>query len=111
MGYPLFHIINMLLFLDVSATDSSTKCPSISPSAPPPAYSEIDTSSWRPTGDQEQLTVKTEPLDEPGPPGYESVMKQQQQSTSQQQTTSEHQQSTATQPQPVRKKSLTNHNV
>ena len=69
------------------------------PSAPPPAYSEIDlAASWKPQS-------SSQPQDEPGPPGYDVVMSQQQQQ--QQPSSSQGQLQGAVQ----RKKSLTNHNV
>ena len=57
--------------------------PSGSPSAPPPAYSEIE--GWR-------CGEPSEPREEPGPPGYDVVMSQVSQPV-------------------LRKKSLTNHAV
>jgi len=70
------------------------------PSAPPPAYSEIDlAASWKPQS-------PSQPQDEPGPPGYDVVMSQQQQQQQQQQqpSSSQGQLQGAV-------KSLTNHNV
>jgi len=82
-----------------NGSQDSSKCPSTSPSAPPPAYSDIDTSSWKPS--PEASSAGAEPKDEPGPPGYEDVVGQQLQQVQQPQ-----------QVQPVqRKKSLTNHHV
>ena len=82
----------------ISDGRDSSYCPdktsSAPPSAPPPAYSEIDTTSWNSSN-----KPQVEPQDEPGPPGYEAVMRQQSLEGSSQQG-------------PVqRKKSLTNHNV
>merc|ERR1719232_676737 len=78
---------------------SITHEPKVTPSAPPPAYSEIDTSSWKPppvTSANQRPSIE----DEPGPPGYDVVMRQQS-------DVSEEQSSV-----PVkRKKSLTSHNV
>jgi len=78
-----------------NGSQDNTKCPSTnSPSAPPPAYSDIDTSSWKPS--PEASASGAEPKDEPGPPGYEDVVGNQPQKVQQ----------------PVqRKKSLTNHHV
>lgn len=93
---------NLLMIAKYSITPTdgrdSSSCPdktsSAPPSAPPPAYSEIDTTSWNSSN-----KPQVEPQDEPGPPGYEAVMRQQSLEGSSQQG-------------PVqRKKSLTNHNV
>ena len=95
--------------LDTSASPGS-KCTS-APSAPPPAYSEIDTSHWNNKQSTSSSTSSTtaagaagacgEPQDEAGPPGYEAVMRQQ----------SESSQDQVVQGAVQRKKSLTNHNV
>ena len=72
----------------------SQQGPKCVPSAPPPAYSEIDTSQWKPppvTSDSRGIE------DEPGPPGYDVVMRQQS--------------DVSEGPVVQRKKSLTNHNV
>merc|ERR1711963_1371825 len=90
---------------DTSASPGS-KCTS-APSAPPPAYSEIDTSHWNNKQSTSSSTSSTtaapcgEPQDEAGPPGYEAVMRQQ----------SESSQDQVVQGAVQRKKSLTNHNV
>ena len=96
--------------LDMSASPGS-KCTS-APSAPPPAYSEIDTSHWNNKQSTSSSTSSPaaaagasapcgEPQDEAGPPGYEAVMRQQ----------SESSQDQVVQGAVQRKKSLTNHNV
>jgi len=85
---------------------SSSQDPKCTPSAPPPAYSEIDTSSWKPVTNQRPssgTSTNQRPVscleDEPGPPGYDVVMRQQSDVSEEQG------------PVVQRKKSLTNHNV
>lgn len=82
----------------VQNTDPGESCsqqgPKCAPSAPPPAYSEIDTSQWKPP----PVTSESRGIeDEPGPPGYDVVMRQQSDASEG--------------PVVQRKKSLTNHNV
>ena len=84
---------------DPGHSGSQQQGPKCVPSAPPPAYSEIDTSQWKPppvtSGDSRGIE------DEPGPPGYDVVMRQQ----------SEASEGHSKGPVVQRKKSLTNHNV
>ena len=99
MTFLLTIFISLIsIFYIISDARDGSFCPdkttSAPPSAPPPAYSEIDTTSW-----DSSIKPQVEPQDEPGPPGYEAVMRQQTLEDPSQQG-------------PVqRKKSLTNHNV
>ena len=85
----------MTLFPDPGES-CSQQGPKCVPSAPPPAYSEIDTSQWKPVTSVTPDTRGAEE-EEPGPPGYDVVMRQQS--------------DVSEGPVVQRKKSLTNHNV
>ena len=81
---------------------SGSQGPKVTPSAPPPAYSEIDTSSWKPPVTSGAASTRPSgPEDEPGPPGYDVVMRQH----------SEASEGPSPGPAVQRKKSLTSHNV